>query len=165
VYVRSSEPGEAGRELEYSGLVDQVAFSPDGRLLAMTGGDPILTETEGNLGQPRATGQSEPWQRLWELESGREIELEQERAEIFTLVFSADARYLAAGTVVWDATSGRRLARAEGQIIAFRPDRSLLLTRAESFVRAWPWRSEDLLALACSQLSREISRARNGSAT
>ena len=74
-----------------------------------------------------------------------------------TLVFSADARYLAAGTVVWDATSGRKLARAEGQIIAFSPDQSLLLTRQANAVRAWPWRSEDMLALACSQLTSNLS--------
>lgn len=64
IYIRSTEPGDAGRELAYSGQIDQVAFSPDGKLLAMTGTDPIMTETDGNLGQPRATGQSEPWQPL-----------------------------------------------------------------------------------------------------
>lgn len=83
--------------------------------------------------------------------------LEQERADTLTLVFSEDGRYLAAGTVVWDTTSGRRLARADGQIIAFSPDQSLLLTRAENIVRAWPWRSEDMLALACRQLAINLS--------
>jgi WD40 repeat protein len=157
IYVRSLEPGDAGRDVEHTGLIGQVAFSPDGKLLALTGSDPIMVETEGNVGQPRATGQSEPWQRLVELRSGREIALEQERAETDTPVFSADGRYLAAGGVVWDAATGRRLARAEGQILAFSPDQRLLVTREGNAIRAWPWRSEDMLALACSQLSRNLT--------
>jgi WD40 repeat protein len=157
VYVRSTTLCEVSRELKYSGVIGQVAFSPDGKLLAMSGSDPIMAETKGNVGQPRATGQGEPWLRLVEVRSGREIDLEQERAEGAALVFSADARYLAAGAVIWDAVSGRRLARAEGPVVAFSPDGSLLLTQDGGFVRVWPWRSDDMLALACRQLPRNLS--------
>jgi len=157
VYIRSVEPGGAGRDLEYSGRIDAVAFGPGGKLIAMTGSDPIMVETEGNLGQPRDIGQGEPWQQLVEVQSGRAIGLDPERADVGTPIFSADGRYLAAGVVVWDAASGRRLARANGRIVAFSPDSSLIVTREKTLLRVWPWRSADMLALACSQLSRNLS--------
>ena len=134
-----------------------MTFSPDGLLLAMTGGDPILSETLDKPGQTFDTGDREPWQRLVEVQTAREIELQQEQADYTEPVFSADGRYLAAGKVVWDAATGRRLARAEERIIAFSPDANLLLTREKDVVRAWPWRSEDLLAIACRQLPRNLS--------
>jgi WD40 repeat protein len=157
IYIRSTDTGDPGFEIDFGGTIGNVAFSPDGTLIGLTGEYPVMAETEGNLGKPSATGQSEPWQSLWEVRSSREIELEQERAETYTVVFSADARYLAAGSVVWDTTSGRRVARAEEPILAFSPDQRVLITRGAGAVRAWPWRSEDLLALACTQLTRNLS--------
>jgi WD40 repeat protein len=157
IYLRSVDRDGPAREIEHTGRIDQVTFSPDGRLLAMTGGNPVMGETLDKAGQPVDTGEREPWQRLEEAVSGRAIELQQEQADGTDLVFSADGRYLAAGRVVWDATTGRRLARTEEPVIAFSPDASLLLTREEGAVRAWPWRNDDLLALACRQLSRNLS--------
>ena len=157
VYLRSVERDGPAREIPYTGRIDRVTFSPDGLLLAMTGGDPILSETLDKPGQTFDTGDRDPWQRLVEVQSAREIALQQEQVDYIEPVFSADGRYLAAGKVVWDAATGRRLARAEERIIAFSPDANLLLTREKGAVRAWPWRSEDLLAIACGQLPRNLS--------
>src|SRR5262249_7017425 len=103
------------------------------------------------------TDRGERWQRLVELKTGREIALEQERAEEQTLAFSPDGRFLAASAMVWDTASGRRLARAEGQIIAFSPDGQLLLSRRGDVIRSGPWRDEALLPPACRQLPHNLS--------
>jgi len=58
---------------------------------------------------------------------------------------------------VWDVASGARLARVDSAIIEFSPDQRLLLTRAGDAVRVLPWRGDDLLALACRQLSRNLT--------
>lgn len=157
IYLRSVDPNDPGREIAHEGRIHRAAFSPDGNLLALTGVSPVMAETNDKSAQPAETGASKPWQQLIDVRSGREIELQQAQVEDANPVFSADGRYLAAGEVIWETATGRRIARAEAPVIAFSPDASLLLTRENGAVRAWPWRTEDLLALACGQLSRDLS--------
>lgn len=157
IYLRSIDSNDAGREINYGGRINAVAFSPDGNFLALTGVHPVMAETKDKSGQPADTGASQPWQMLVDIRSRREFELQQAQVEAASPVFSTDGRYLAAGEAIWETATGRRIARAEEPVIAFSSDASLLLTRKNGAVRAWPWRTEDLLALACGQLPRDLT--------
>ncbi|MBM3524089.1 MAG: hypothetical protein FJX57_14140 [Alphaproteobacteria bacterium] len=157
IRVRSREASNASRDLKHSGLIADVVFSPDGQMLSLTGSEPRTVETKSTAGQPRVVDKGEPWQRLVEIKTEREIALEQERVDPAQPVFSADGRFLAVDTVVWDAATGRRVARADAPVVAFSPDGRLLLTRRDGVIQIQPWRDEDLLALACRQLPRNMS--------
>ena len=50
------------------------------------------------------------------------------------------------------------MARVPGEITALAADPPWLLSRGDGLMRAWPWRAEDLLVLACRQLREAVPR-------
>lgn len=76
-------------------LIHDVAFSPDGKILATCGYDRLI--------------------RLWDVSDGTAIrELRDHSDAVYSVAFSADGRLLASGAAdravkVWDLASGRRL--------------------------------------------------------
>lgn len=142
---------------EYGERGAGIAFSPDGGWLAMSGARIQTVETQDDPGRPRSTGSEVRWVRLWRLKDGVEGTLEQADRESSTPVFSPDSRQLAAGKVMWDVDSGRRVAAVDAPIIAFSPDGALVVSNDGTWVRAAPWRAKDLLALACKQLPASLS--------
>jgi WD40 repeat protein len=112
--------------------VSSVAFSPDSRTLASSGGDIKLwdvgsgrelrsltghTDSVNSVafspdGRTLASGSDDRTVRLWDVASGHELfKLTGHRREILSVAFSPDGRTLASGSwdntiKLWDAASG-----------------------------------------------------------
>ena len=111
-----------------SGMIQTIAFSPDGRLLACGGG--------------RSRGDDVPAGEvmIWEVASGKELAtLEAPSGEVQRVAFSPDGRSLAAASdqmlrgamVVWNVATGREQFRADNLPsaaldLAYSPDGRLL---------------------------------------
>jgi WD40 repeat protein/serine/threonine protein kinase len=83
--LRFSLPGGQRRYLEF-GWTDPATISPDGKWLA------VIDPDEGPEALQRDRGI-----RLWDLESGRELEALKDARQIRSLCFSPNGRFLAAG--------------------------------------------------------------------
>jgi WD40 repeat protein/serine/threonine protein kinase len=123
-----------------AGGLQGVAFSPDGRRLAMSGGDPTI--------------------RVWDLGTGQELfACRGHRADVSGVVFSPDGKCLASNSTdrtvrVWDARTGQELLTLSGhrgcvQRLSFTPDGSRLVTASEdATLKVWDARTgAELLTL------------------
>jgi WD40 repeat protein len=143
---------DTGR-LKYSlrravGGAGQVAFSPDGTVLALNGFDPMLPGAE-------------PWEKaaltLWDLGAGKARQQFQHPVSMQSIAFSPDGKWLAAGASdyrlrVWDRASGelrftspRRQSCYAGSL-AFSRDGSQVASCTSAALDLWDWkRSRNLL--------------------
>jgi WD40 repeat protein/tRNA A-37 threonylcarbamoyl transferase component Bud32 len=138
---------ETGREVQvfrgHTSLVKNVAFSPDGSLLASGAGDLVRSEP-GEV-------------RVWDVASGREVfHLRGHTDPIYGVSFSADGRRLVSASQdhtvkVWDLDTGQEALtlRAHADTVsavAFSPDDTRLATAcADGTVKVWdatPWVDE-----------------------
>lgn len=115
----------------------ELAFSPDGKLLASCGGD----------------GRA----KLWDLTSNELITILEEQAPVITSpVFSQDGSTLAwvlegERVVLWDVASGKVYDSLQDHpgavwVLAFSPDSSQLAAAGEGgLIELWDWRSKALL--------------------
>ncbi len=133
------ETGAIRGYLEGSGSMSDVAFSPDGTLLA--------------------TASAGSGFRLWDVAAGEVLyTLTEDYENVESIAFSSDGRLLAAGwwdgTVhLWDTTTGEKLAILEGHIdyvsdVAFSPDGSLLAAGGmDTTIRLWDVTTSETLAV------------------
>lgn len=138
--------------------VKTIAFSPDGRYLAMATSDKTDDNSESNVS-------------LWETTSGRKIAYMQSIGDaesrtgyprVNTLAFSPDGRYLAGtgkgtATWVWEAVSGRGVTYMSHEdsvnAIAFSPDGKYLATASkDKTARVWQ---------IPNSIGREVTRINN----
>src|SRR5439155_707592 len=118
-----------------------------------------------------ATGSEDHTARVWEVSSGREVARLPHVSSVNAAAFSPDGKYLATGSEdhtarVWEVSSGREVARLPHEVfgsvrgVAFSPDGKYLTTRSfiEKTVQVWLWRPKDMIAKACTSLTRNLTR-------
>jgi WD40 repeat protein len=119
-----------------SGVLGRIALTPDGRMIALAGGD----------GQRGAI-------RLWQPHTGQLWRLPAAHtAPVTAVAFSADGKHLASGSAdhtvrLWDVATGKDLLSLAGhgaaiRCLAFSPDGSLLASgSADGGVKLWDTRT------------------------
>jgi WD40 repeat protein len=151
VRIRALDPAGTSRDLTQVNASD-ITFSPDEGLL-------VISEDEVDLtagGTPAPTGAGRV--RIWDMRSGREIVTIKQSTSVGSVIVSPDGRYIAGGGRVWESRTGREVTRVEGHIVAFSPDMSYLVTHDSKLTRIWIWRPDDLIAVACKQVSRNLTQ-------
>ena len=143
--------GQEHLNLPLSGLhAASVAFSPDGKRLAvgMAGGAPSS---------------------VWDIGNATKLfDLVGHTGSVTDIAFSPDGTRIATASndftaKVWDATTGTLLLTLSGHshqvhALVFSPDRTRLMTVSEDWtLRVWALRLEDLVQIAHSRLTRELT--------
>ncbi len=146
VYELESKNVVFEQQLDNSVVV--AAFSPDGKQLA--------------------TGDYSNTARVWDLASGQEVAHFTHDDVINSIAFSPDGKYIASASgdniaVVWDAFTGVEISRKDHNnflfAITFSMDGKHVLTGGEDQeVFVWDWMPEDLIANACKNLPRNLTR-------
>lgn len=131
---------------------DEIVYSPDGRNLAIAGGK----FSSGHLS-------------VWDLENQMEIITLSQPGGVKELAFSPDGRYLAfasegyydGSVMIWDVIEKRLVDRIVADYlytVTFSPDgKHLLIQDYYTNVYLWRWQADDLIAEACSRLSRNLT--------
>jgi len=127
----------------------RVAFSPDGKYVVSGGDDNTV--------------------RVWDAITGKEIARMSHDDAVRAIAFSPDGRYVVSGGLdntvrVWEVETGRELARAthgkDVYSVTFSPDGRLVVSGSgDATVRVWMWQMDDLIADACTRLTRNMTRA------
>jgi RNA polymerase sigma factor (sigma-70 family) len=133
--------GTGHTELHHNAIVYQVAYSPDGKLLASAGYDGII--------------------RLWKAVPGLALRsFNGHKGPVFSLAFSPDGKSLLSGggdgTVrLWDTNTGKEIRQFEGHekgvlAVAFAPDGKTVASEShDKTVRLWETESgKELLKVA-----------------
>jgi len=128
------------KRFNHGSLVNSVAFSPDGSVLASLGSDRVI--------------------RIWDPHTGREIrQLGNGLDPLNCKVFSPDGKTMAAGTlsnegrvILFDVATGRELRRSDlvkesTFVIAFAPDGQTIVTGDASSGRVILWETRSLKEL------------------
>ena len=135
-------------KLQHNGSVNAVAFSPDGQKLASASGDSSA--------------------RLWDVETGKQLQRLEHDGPVYEVAFSPDSQKLASASGdssarLWDVGTGKQLQRLEhdGSVnaVAFSPDGQKLAS-ASSDKKACIWTLDIRLVMqeACSRLAENMTR-------
>ena len=136
---------EVGR-VELGGAVQGVALSPDGQRLATASHDKTV--------------------RVWQVAGGKQLFEMAHDDSVRAVAFSSDGRTLASAgfdkTVrLWDAANGVALGRVQHDdpvlALAFSADDRYLASASGNVAAVSLWRPEDLVALGCGHVSRNLS--------
>jgi uncharacterized delta-60 repeat protein len=126
-----------------------LAFSPDGKYVV--------------------SGSSDRTARVWEAKTGKEIARMTHDGEVKSVAFSPDGKYVVSGSDdhtarIWEVSTSKEIARiihdARVWSVAFSPDGKYVVSGSDDHTaRVSIWRTEDLIADACSRVTRNLTRA------
>ena len=128
-------------------MVNEIAFSADGRLIATSGSDSVV--------------------RVWDASTRHQVIEITQPAVVRAIDFSPDLAYLLTGGAdntarVWNLQTGQELARIvqDGTIYhaRFSPNGQYVVTATSgNTARLWLWRRDDLIAEAGRRVSRNLT--------
>jgi WD40 repeat protein len=131
-----------------SSEISSVVFSPDGKYIAV--------------------GIWDGTTRIWDVTTEKEVARLIHDNAVYAVAFSPDGKYVVSGSYdntarVWEAATGREIARmAHADVVrsvAFSPDGNTVVSGSfDKTVRVWKWRMEDLIANACANSPRNLTR-------
>jgi len=175
-------------ELKTNGMRQCIVFSPDGQYLMVCSGDAIIIYREDMLvcplrhdrnvmvcaisscGRYLASGYTRGQVIVYDLKTGEKIRNFQLGDEVHTLSFSADSRYLAAGSwvyndhgkvAVWNIKTGKKIREYncspdDGPSLSFSPDgRYLLVGMTNARVHVYEWQTKRSVSVANCHGRRE----------
>jgi WD40 repeat protein len=135
---------ETGQEIRtflgHTGLVNSVAFSPDGKR--------VLTGA-GLHGRPGSDSDEDNTAKLWDAETGQELRtFRGHTSNVYSVAFSPDGTLVLTGSEdstakLWDAETGQEIRTFRGHTrgvssVAFSPDGTRVLTGSEDrTARIW----------------------------
>jgi basic membrane protein A and related proteins len=133
----------------HTGMVLDLAFSPDGEYLATAGADGLV--------------------RVWEMPRGEEaLVLQGHHREVMGVAYSPDGKYIGTSSLdgtlrIWQASSGQEVLSIPGPVderrygLAFSPDGKMLATTAGDTVQLYLIDPQDLVTLARGRLVRDFT--------
>lgn len=138
----------SGRSLQrftgLNGAVNSVAFSPDGKLIAVGSGYRRNFVALSPDGEQVLSGSGDRTLMLWNPMSGRRLQTLPKRGEwVLAAAFSPDSRFIASVVKLWDVATGDEVLTLRGHsagvvCLAFSPDgRSLVSGSIDWTARVW----------------------------
>jgi WD40 repeat protein len=133
--------------IEQDEIIYSLCLSPDGSRLA-TG------DNEGNL-------------RIWDIDSGTELNLKKMKHDgwINSVAFSSNGKLLASASAdktarIWDASTGEEITRIEHNdtviSVCFSPDDTRLATVSDDKTRVYQLNNQDLINETCCRLTKSL---------
>ena len=138
--------GQEITRMTYDAAVRTAAFSPDGKYVVSTIGDQVV--------------------QVWEGSTGTEIARITEDSSVGAVAFRPDGNYIVSGAGLTfhlrEAATGREIARlAQNNAATFaaftRDGKYLVSLDGDNTIVAWLYRPEDLIADACSRVTRNLT--------
>jgi WD40 repeat protein len=139
----------------------------------------VRSVTFSGDGKYVVSGSDDKTARVWESTTGKEIARLTHEGAVNSVAFSPDSKYVVSGSTdstarVWEVTTGKEIARMvhEGTVnsVTFSPNSKYVVSAecgpenwnqpcSQSSIRVWIWNPDDLIAEACSRVTRNLTRA------
>ncbi|MGE5215326.1 MAG: hypothetical protein ACM3NN_16740 [Nitrospirota bacterium] len=187
IHLWTLPDGQPTASIAASTNVESIAFSPDGKLAASVERRGILIIWRPDSGavvarldlgiQAQQVVFDQSGRRLaiaaldsariYDVRTLRELQRIPHDNFVNTVAFATDAHNIATGDSgksahIWDLNTNREIARfrhdAGVSEVTFSPDGRLLVTAGfDKIVHLWLWRAKDLIAEACSRVTRDLT--------
>jgi WD40 repeat protein len=132
VRVWNASTGEEIARMTHDANVGSIAFSPDGKYVVSGGCDERDVNTN-DVNTNCIKGSA----RVWEASTGQEVARMTHVGGVYSVAFSPDGKYVVSGGC---------------------DERDVNTNCIKGSARVWIWRPDDLITIACSRLTRNLTR-------